>query len=440
MFSDLRLERNLIKSILTEKRLKDWNKIKSKDFIYSDENYKELHGMIKDFHYQYESLPRESSLIDFIKKNKRADLLESLSECIEESGSYDVSFLYKELKHIYINRKIAEEEENIKDQLGNEDGVSLLKKRINSSLQILTETEDEKITRRELWESAKERWQDYNAIEEKGLGLRGPSFKIKMLDKVLGGCSGEGGMCVLVYGLPGSGKSTLTAVNLPTNLSIRQNYSSAIAAREMPEKKLGTLFDARLTMLDSSLLRDACLSERQKKKFRLVIEKQIQRKNNVYIIDVPSGAFTPTFLRTELEIYKDKFGHYPHYFGVDSLYLMESENEKINETDSRKYKYCSKSMFEMSRELEICTFLTHQESRTGAVFKRQKITRGQEAVKDSHGIMPNVTDAFLIDVPEGEEYIGRVQLTTTKARYGPLVNESLFYLKEYSYIGDEDYE
>lgn len=438
---DEKKEKNLLKQLVKEQNSLLLESVSARDFIFYKDYHKNVFKALYKYYRTIRKVPTEESFLDYLKNlpgEESYGLFETFAECRAVKGNLDCDYLISYLTNLYLIRTLREDNQRVENILDKEDPLTILKNRLTSLQTELHKVGGLQVIRKEIWEGAPDRWKSYQTIEKKQVKLRGKSFGISVLDKVLGGClGGEDHQCILFYGLPGTGKSTLVNVNLAYNIAILHNEPVLVISKEMPYNRLGTIFDARMSLIDSTLIRDASMSSKQKEKYKAILKRQVDRKDKICIADYVSGELTPGGVRAEVELFKQKYGKYPIYTAIDGLYNMITGDSKIDLQDSKRKAECSKMLFELSRELNLCLAVTDQESRTGAIYKRQKIKRGQETVKDSHGVMPNMTDAFLLDRLEGEEYLSKLSLHCVKARYGDMLDQSIFYIREYAYMGDK---
>lgn len=435
VFIDEKKERALIKYIFDSRKVQDFEQIKNKPFLLSNSNYGELLQALINYVSKFGSVPKEKSFIEWLKTDtKKKGIIDLYAECMSERNDYDLEFLIGTLTECYAARFLRDNNEEVEESFGKIGSIELLEKRmLNTSIE-LQRVRKQEVKVQEVWEGADDRWKTYQITERKDYKLKGIPFKIGLIDKPTGGCCP--GSFILVYGQSGSGKTTLIDVNLPLNICLPNDEPVLIFSKEVPLDRLGTSFDSRLTLIDSLLIRDGLLSGKMRDKLKDVLQKQKKRKDKIVIVDVFAGSLNRSLVRSHLEIFKDKYGKYPVYCAVDSLDLFINEIPKVDAEDHSRKKFGSEWLFNLSRELDICIATSDQESRTGMIHKRKKIRRGQEVVKGSHGVIPNTTDAFLLDVPDGEEALSKLNIFCTKGRYGPLTEGTIYYLKEFSYMGE----
>lgn len=427
-------EKSLIRNILTDQDRISLQRLHGKSFIFYRENNRTLFEAIVNYIDLYKDFPNTDTLYEYLPQ----ETADCLTDCLAVKNDLQTSFLIDELLDLYGVRELRDNSDRIEADLGKRKPKEIISDRLVDLQQLMTLSSGSEIVRKEVWEGARTQWKEYKEIEDSDRKLKGLSWNISLLDKITGGClGGKDHQLMLFYGLPGTGKSTMAAVNLPFNISVAHDVPVLIISKEMPFLKLCSIFTARMSLLNSELIRDGQLSSKQKDKFKRVLKKQIERKDPIHIVDLVSTKLTLSLIRTELELFKRRYGEYPVYTVVDSLDTTYSGNDDIDGQDYKRKGYCSEVLFDWAKQDNLCIVITDQESRGGAVAKSKGLRRGQESVKGSHGVMPNCTDAFLLDSAEGDEYLSKININCVKARYGEARSGSLFYIKEYAYIGEK---
>lgn len=283
-----------------------------------------------------------------------------------------------------------------------------------------------------VWESAHDRWKEFEARADGERQLEGVPTHIKPIDDYLGGA--VDGRFNVFFGLPKSGKTTML-MNIADNLSFLEGEEVIYISGEMKKRELEMIIDAKRSMINSRLIRNGSLSPSLKKRFGRMLEEQWKRKARLFIIE-PTGYFTTSDCLSYARIYEKKYKPQtlPKMM-IDYLWIMGTEQKYSGDWD-RLDKITYGIYQKLCRELGYCVFSCTHESRGGALQKRAGKERGQESVQGSSRIAPNVSALILQDVfYEEEELLNQMQLKCEVNRHGAPFKEYVTYLKEFSYIG-----
>lgn len=401
--------------------------------LFTDDRWK-FYSIIKDFNIEHNKFP----------------LIESIKEISLEIYKKDISYIYFELdlyedidKEVLINKlkkqyklRKLQNAINIFNRQSDNDNIDNAYEQLISEL-ITVQGDTQETTGSFLYETMPDRLDSYEELRISGKGMLGYKTHLSFIDKHLSGA--VGGKFHVFFSLPKVGKSNLLK-EIAYNLAVYEDIDVMIISGEMTREELDIITISREAMLDSMLIKNAQLLHNDEERFVESLKKIYSRKDKMYIVDNMPDEFTVEDVISQVLLYYKKFDRMPKVICIDYLNLMGTT--KRTQSLTEKLSQIAKDLkHKLAKKYNICVFTATQENREGAKLKRLGKKRGQENVKDSHGITPHVDSLIHLDVPSGEKIIEELKnimiVSSEINRGGTSFEEQLTYIKEYHYIGDE---
>lgn len=412
--------------------------IVSEDFSFKEELFsgqcKLIYGVLKDYYQDYGKIPDDNTLEDVLSSYSNGDKLFAIyKECLY-AEDLEIEYLVDKLEEEFYLKQAKEHVDKFNEDVEN---VGIKKAYSNLTDALLSaQNEELNIERGFVWESIKDRWNDFKDRAENPNKLSGTSFHIKCLDENLGGRNDN--TLMMFVGLPGTGKTTIK-LNLAYNLSRFENQDVMFISGELKKKEIEILVDARDSMIDGMLIRTGNLSQRFKEAYHQALLRQLKRKDNLYVVEMEPG-FTVRDVNSEILRYRKEFGKLPQTLVVDYLWIMDAIN-KYGSFAERLGNCAFELRHLIAKKYGMCVISSTQESRTGAILKRQNKERDMESIGESHKIAPNCHTIIMLDVNNNSvelELFNKVRLSCVKNTLGKSSwREDLVYLREFSYVGDD---
>lgn len=402
---------------------------------YFTEDRLKFFTIVKEFNLEFNKLP----LPDSVKELSLEKYKKDVSYLFEEIELYDVidkEVLISKLKDAYTIRNLQAEINRFNDT-SEENTLEAYETLISNLVTVQGDMHD--IQGSLLHETAPDRMEDYLETKKSGKGMLGERTHIGFIDRYLSGA--VGGKLHVFFSLPKVGKTNLLK-EIAYNLAVYEDVDTMFFSGEMLRKEIDLIIHAREAMLDSMIIRNATLCKEDEDHYINTLKNIYERDDKLYIVDNLPDEFTVEDIIGEVMIYYKKFGRMPKVICIDYLNLMGTTKKGLTQLTQIIAQIAKDLKHKLAKKYNICVFTATQENRDGAKLKRLGKKRGQENVKDSHGITPHVNSLIHIDTPLGdveEELKNKLLVSSEINRDGVSFEESLTYLKEYHYIGDEEF-
>lgn len=418
--------------------------LKDSNFLGVNENWfsgnrKKIYIIFKEYFDKYGEIPSD----------------DTIQMIIEDKGYDDKVYTeYIELEGIDLENDISRE--YILEKLEDE----FYAKKLQSAVNVFNKRTDEKVSNKQayvevlenliayknesrtidkgyVYKTAKSRWDEFKRKEAEGgeFKLAGKSFHIDCFDRNMGGRQDATLICAV--GLPATGKTTLK-LNVAYNLARYEGEDVLYISGELRKKDLEILVDARDAMIDSMLIRVGNLSEALRNRYGECLVNQTKRKDKLYIVE-EEPDFTVHDVISHIYEYKKDFGRYPSTIMVDYLWIMKPITKSKDFAESLG-NIAKELRHLVAKKFNVNVWTSTQESRSGALLKKQGKERGQESIGESHKIAPHCHTILMLDVnhnPADVELQNKIQISCVKNTLGKgYWKDDLIYLKEYSYMGD----
>lgn len=397
--------------------------------------HKECYSLIKEYYLKHSEIPNTNTLFEVVKERQINDrVYQTFIEC-QLAPDYNKGYLTEALEEEHTLRTVQFAVRNFNDDLNKGDNPKLLKQSLISTL--LKETQDASVQGGFVWEDAPERWKLFKIQEASDRKLLGVPTHISCFDQNLSGFVRS--RSYLIVGLPKTGK-TILMLNMGYNIARYEREHVLFVSGEMGKLDLELRIDARDSMIDSLLIANANLAPSLKERYRESLSKQYDRKDPFYIVE-PKPGFTPIDVASEVMKYEKKFGVLPHTVIVDYLWKMRS-SRKVSGGRPEELGFIMEDLVEnVCKRFNVALLTATQESRDGAIMKRNKKERGQESVGLSSQITPHVNAQWIIDVYHNTAdlaLMNKMFIMCDTNRNGPTFKSELVFLKEPNYIGDNE--
>lgn len=400
--------------------------------LFSEER-RDLFRLFRKYYDEYKDLPNSATIKALIKDYqldvKLYDIYSSLSMVESIKKEYCINQLQDEYFERVIKRGIG--------KYNTSDKKSKKEKYEEFINYLMVERADvSEMNQGFVWESAPERWDEFEKKSEAGLIMEGTPTHICPFDEHLGGA--VDGRFNVVMGLPKAGKSTVL-MNIADNLATLEDEDVIFVSGEMPKRSLEIIIDAKRSMLNSRLIRNGSLSETLRQKYAEILEEQWKKKSRLYIIE-PAIGFTTGDVLSYIRVYEKKYKpkKRPKVI-IDYLWKMETERRYSGSWD--KLDYVTEEIYELlCRKLGYNVWSATHEGLEGHKRKRDKKERGSEGVQGSSRILPNVSALIMMDTFYGEEELTNKMLMKCDEhsnRHGEPFSEYVTYLREFSYVGSD---
>lgn len=422
----MNLELSLLKIVLSDED------VSFPEYLFSGERLK-LYTLLKKYYHKYDKLPNKDTLKKYVKDEEDAEDIIACYISIDISKSYDKEYLREQLYNEYLLRKLEKENNKLTAKINSGADVKKVFDEYVNSLMIVDSGEI--IERGFVWESSKDRWKDYQKRED-GEIENYPSYNIKCLDTHLLGVIPATAICYVAS--PGVGKTTM-CLNVGYNIARFEKKDVMYISGELKKSQLEIILDARDSFIDSMLIRAGSLAKSFKQKYLDSLKEQWRRKDNFYIIEAEL-EFTVSDIVNWVHQYKRDFGKYPDVVIVDYLWLMGDEDgaKQLNE----KLGNIAKGLrHKIAKKYGICLHYSTQESRGGQLKKADGKKRSMESIGDSNKIAPHCHAIIMLDDFKSSDDIelkNKLRLSCVKNTLGSTFEEDIWYLREYSYIGDSN--
>lgn len=391
----------------------------------------ELYDALKKYYSKYDKFPNKDTLKKYVSELEQSDEIIECYVKIDIAKDYDKDYLKDELFNAYLLRKIESENKNFTVKINSGKDVKKSVEEYINNLNIVEDGQD--IERGFVWESTKDRWKEYEK-RENGEAEKYASYHIECLDKNILGAVPATTVCYVAS--PGVGKTTI-CLNIAYNLARFENRDVMYVSGELKKQQLETILDARDSIIDSMLIRAGSLSSKLKDKYLSSLREQWKRKDKFYIIEAPLD-FTIANIITWIHQYKRDNGKYPDDLFIDYLWLMG--DEEGGKTLPEKLGNNAKGIrHKIAKKYGMNVHYSTQESRGGQLKKADGKKRSMESIGDSNKIAPHCYVIIMLDDFKSSDNIelkNKLRLSCVKNTLGPTFEEDLWYLREYSYIGD----
>lgn len=393
----------------------------------------ELFRIVKKYYSKYEKLPSKNTLKKYIDDTDADEEIYTTYIDSTIAKLYDKEYLVDKLHDQYILRKVDSEAKKFATAVNT--GKDIKKTLESFVTELLIVDDEDNVKKGYVWESAKERYDYYKKLENDEVE-KFPSYHIKCLTKNLLGCKPKTTVCYVAS--PGVGKTTI-CLNVGYNIARFEGKDVMYISGELPKEELEVILDARDALVDSMLIRAGSLSDNLRQKYVDSLKEQWKRKDKFYIVEA-QFEFTISNIISWIHQYKKQYGKYPDLLVIDYLWLMRDE-DGATATDKQYGNLAKAIRHKIAKKFGICVHYSTQESRDGQKKKSDNKERGVESIADSNKIAPHVHAIIMLDdykSADDLELKNKLKLNCIKNTLGPKFKEDVWYLKEYSYIGDSD--
>lgn len=396
--------------------------------------YRTLARLAKSYIKKYQQPPTKKVLYEYTKDTERHSNVDeigsamSLMATLPKPRKDEFEYLLDRGKDLLLTRNLYDVADHIKNALES-DGE--LKKTHRKVLTSLLRADETRTANRMgfLHETAQERWNTFVRQDHKDDIIR---FGMDPLDEALGGMRKT--FTTLIYSKTGGGK-TRTAVNVAINAA-RQGKNVIYFSLEMATELIGAVFDSRLAWLDSSKIIFSKLSQQEKRKYRIMLKKQVQKKLGVYVVDIPSNA-TTSDLYEAVETYRAVTGLEPDLAILDYANLLEPLRSYAGR--SEKYDVLFKELHEFARAQRVALLTATQEKRQSNDNKKDKdpYEPDIENIGLSNYMAVHCETVLRLVQTEEDKLQNSLWIVVDKSRYSAVGTKiSLIALWSHSYVGD----
>lgn len=414
--------------------------LQNNDISYNSElltgSRKDLYDLIKTYYLENGYFPNQETIGHIVKRNKLNPEISTTYQEIEFVDSVDKEYMLEKLYDDYLFRQVRKNEDIFLKQIQKVGTKEAYQNFISNLLQ--TGISDNKVNRGFIWETVSDRWKKYKELESEELQKKKYKYRIKCLDTNLMGWQPASLTCYVAS--PGVGKTSL-ALNIGYNLARFEHQHVMFISGELLKSQIEMIFDARDSMIDSMLIKSGNLTDTLRKKYKETLRNQNQRKDNFYVIDTTDigTSFTSEDIVSWINQYKFQYGIYPQTLIVDYLWLMDTHMKY--QSNPEKLGHCAFELrHKIAKPYGIAVHTSTQESREGQLLKKKKKDRGMESIGESNKIAPHAHTIIMLDDfrnSDDLELRNKIELRCVKNTFGPLFTERIWYLREYSYMGDD---
>lgn len=392
-------------------------------------------SVVKDFNLEHNKIP----LIETIKELSLDIYKKDVSYIYSEVDLYediDKEVLIKKLKDLYKIQNLQKAIYKFNKGIDDFEDVNGIYEDLIASL-ITVQGDTQEVNGSFLYQTMPDRLDAYNELKESGRGMLGIRTHLKFIDEHLSGA--VGGKFHVFFSLPKVGKTNLLK-EIAYNVAVYENEDVMIISGEMMREEMDLICIAREAMLDSLLIKNARLINADEDRLIEAMKNIWDREDKIYIVDNMPDEFTVEDIISQLLLYKKKHGRIPKVILIDYLNLMGTTKRGIQTLAEKIGQIAKELKHKLAKKYNVCVFTATQENREGAKLKRLGKKRGQENVKDSHGVTPHVDSLIHLDIPQGDdidEDLKNIMLVSSEInRGGTSFDETLTYIKKYHYIGD----
>jgi len=413
--------------------------------VFSTSKHKLAASIIKQFVNKYKAAPSLSTLRRFCNKISSNDVEEAerLVEALEVISKLpkvrvsDAVFEFEQADNYRIGRSLYDVSESLRNNLetGNTDFVKMKEEMITNLLRFGSSNPE--IVRGKIYDNVRERFHEYT--DASGGDKRNIiPFGITALDNKLGGMLRTS--VTLMYSKTGGGK-TRTAINIAYNAAIA-GYNVMYFSLEMGFNLLASCFDSRMAWVDGKALIHGKLKNKDIRKYKKALKKQLKEKLNVWIVDIAMGGKTATVLE-EIELYRAANGVNPDLVIIDYANIMEPSMRYNGR--SEKYDFMFKEYHEIAKYANVAILTATQESRDAskadieARKKKSDIEQGVHNIGLSNFMAPHCETVIRLKQDSQDRLQNRLWAIVDKARYAGIGDEiPLMALWERNYVGDRE--
>lgn len=393
----------------------------------SRKTYREFQKFLKP---PYQTIPSADTVIDKVSDPEVKLFVKELQSIKVEPRDTNVKLV--DLFEMYAARKCLDVAESITNDIEKTKIQDLVRNKISMLADLVNPFEAGQRKRGFIYESAKQRWQQYRDIEKNSNLLNKLPFHISELDTYTNGGLGLGHI-LLLFASTGAMK-TKTKANLAYNFAFVDKRDVMVLTLEVPKDDYEHIIDSRHNMLEFGLIQTANLGEKREQ-YRQSLVEMDKAKPPLYIVDIPGGA-TSADIISELELYYVRYGKYPDVVVMD--YVNEMEPVTSWKSTGEKYKNLGVEIRRIVRSYGIRFVTSMQENREGKKIKNKE-KEGLEHIGESHSFS-NVCHV-VVHLYQDEEGIDEIENTLhwriLKNRYGKKgVSFSTFANPAINYVGD----
>jgi len=256
--------------------------------------------------------------------------------------------------------------------------------------------------------SVDEQKEQYLIAEASPKDVKGVLTGFKDIDEATNGLADD--LFVIVGGIS-EGKSFLL-LTIAKNMWLYE-HSILYFTLELSKEKIDRRFTATLGGLDTRKIKSGILDEAEKKRYFKALEKQKERKNLMYVVDLPRNT-TPLTLESSFLKVRDLVK--PSAIFIDYLNLLKPNS--ASSQDARDQGQVSSELHELVRQYKIPILTAAQ-----ATSKRHQVARqfeiGYHRIGRAEEIGANADIILQINKPDGAEYSKQLDFHLTKVREGP---------------------
>ena len=279
------------------------------DSIFYDELLKKIYSVIINSYRKYSSIMLPSSVKKIVEdkhlslkiKKRCSFLIKKYNEKSFDKIEFTVAL--DEIKGLYIKRELVSMLGSVVDNIEENDVNNLYLKIEDFIADTKTFMNSSELTREGGVDDFDNRIERYNAIKDNPDMFRGIRSGWTELDFLTGGF--QPGELVLIMAKPGGGKS-MGLLNCAYS-AWEDGKNVVYFSLEMPKEQIERRFDSRLSSVEYFKIKTGSLTNEEMETISVSMKDKIRdKKNNFYIVDVPSGC-NSAMISSKLNQIKNRF-------------------------------------------------------------------------------------------------------------------------------------
>ncbi len=239
---------------------------------------------------------------------------------------------------------------------------------------------------------------------------------------------------IVIAARPSMGKTAL-GLNISYYAGVKTDYSVGFFSLEMAKEQIVIRLLCAEAQLDIKKVRTGFIGEREYEKLKLSAE--VLSRANIFLDETPSL----TVVEMKAKARRLKLEQNLHLLFVDYMQLMRPGRRLENRT--QEMSYISRSLKELSKELQIPVIGISQLSRAPEKGRREPIPQLSD-LRESGAIEQDADVVIFIYRPElyrpqDESIRGIAEINVAKQRNGPTGRINLAFVREYARFVDMEY-